>query len=56
LGISEKSIKKLNPEVITFTILSAVRGLEFWQQHKKNIDIEELEKTMVSQLLTGIIK
>ena len=56
IGISEKSIKKLNPQVLAFTILSAVRGLEFWQQHKKNIDISELEKTMVTQLLTGIIK
>ena len=56
IGISEKSIKKLNPQVLAFTILSAVRGLEFWQQHKKNIDIAELEKTMVTQLLNGLIK
>ena len=55
IGISEKSIKKLNPQVLAFTILSADRGMEIWAQHKKNTAIEELEKTMVTQLLTGII-
>jgi hypothetical protein len=36
--------------------LSAVRGLEFWQHHRKNISAEVLEKDMVAHLLNGIVK
>jgi hypothetical protein len=37
-------------------MLSAVRGLEYWQRNKKEISINELEKNMTEQLLNGIIK
>ena len=55
-GIAQKEIKKHNPYVIVLTILSAVRGLEFWQRHKKNISAALLEETMVVHLLNGIVK
>ena len=55
-GINKKELKKNNPYVIVLIILSAVRGLEFWQRHKKNISQQVLEDTMVSHLLNGIIK
>lgn len=55
-GIDNKEIKKINPHVVVLTILSAVRGLEFWQRHKKNIDVKEIEKDMLQHLLNGIIK
>jgi AcrR family transcriptional regulator len=55
-GITKKELRKHNPYVIVLTILSAVRGLEFWQRHKRNIDPQALEDTMVSHLLNGIIK
>ena len=45
-----------NPYVAVLTILSAVRGLEFWQQHKKNISSQVLEDDMVNHLLKGITK
>lgn len=55
-GILTDEFKNRNPYVSVLTILSAVRGLEFWQQHKKNISSRVLEDDMVNHLLNGIIK
>lgn len=55
-GVTGKEFKQTNPYVAVLTILSAVRGLEFWQQHKKNISGQVLEDDMVNHLLNGIIK
>lgn len=55
-GILDNTFKNNNPYVAVLTILSAVRGLEFWQQHKKNISSQGLEDDMVHHLLHGIIK
>jgi hypothetical protein len=40
--------------VAVLTMLSSVRGLEFWQRHKKNISTQVLEDDMVTHLLSGI--
>ncbi len=53
-GISTGELKQSDPYVTVLTILSAVRGLEFWQHHKKNISVQTLEKDMVNHLLNGI--
>lgn len=55
-GIAAKEFTPTNPYVAVLTILSAVRGLEFWQQHKKNISSQVLEDDMVNHLLKGITK
>ena len=55
-GISKGFIKDINPHVVVLIILSAVRGLEFWQRNKKNISESELADQMVSHLLNGITK
>jgi TetR/AcrR family transcriptional regulator, cholesterol catabolism regulator len=55
-GIEKKDIKPINPYVAVLTILSAVRGLEFWQRNKKNIPSRVLEDDMVEHLLNGIVK
>jgi len=55
-GIKSKELKNCNPYVSVLTILSAVRGLEFWQRHKSNVGIRELEDDMVNHLLKGMIK
>ncbi|MEP7255155.1 MAG: TetR/AcrR family transcriptional regulator [Ferruginibacter sp.] len=55
-GIKTKEFKTINPYVSVLTILSAVRGLEFWQRHKQNVSIRVLEDDMVTHLLKGIIK
>jgi AcrR family transcriptional regulator len=55
-GIKTKELKNINPYVTVLIILSAVRGLEFWQRHKKNVNPQVLEDDMVNHLLKGIIK
>jgi AcrR family transcriptional regulator len=54
-GIQKKEIRPVNSYVAVLTILSAVRGLEFWQRNKKNISKQTLEDDMVLLLLKGII-
>ena len=54
-GIKNKEFKTTNPYVAVLTILSAVRGLEFWLQHKKRFSSIVLENDMVEHLLTGMI-
>ena len=55
-GIRLKEFRRSNPYVTVLTLLSAVRGLEFWLRHKKNFSAHELEKDMVNHLLNGMIK
>ena len=55
-GIENKELQPINPYVAVLTILSAVRGLEFWQRNKKNISKQEMENNMVNLLLNGLIK
>jgi TetR/AcrR family transcriptional regulator, cholesterol catabolism regulator len=55
-GIKKKELKTLHPYVTVLTLLSAVRGLEFWQRHKKNISTAVLEDDMVTHLLNGMKK
>jgi TetR/AcrR family transcriptional regulator, cholesterol catabolism regulator len=55
-GIKNKELKNINPHVVVLTILSAVRGLEFWQRHKKNISAATVENDMVAHLLNGLVK
>lgn len=55
-GIAANEFKQTSPYVAVLTILSAVRGLEFWQQHKKNISSQALEDDMINHLLNGITK
>ncbi len=54
-GINKKELKNIHPHVAVLTILSAVRGIEFWQRHKTAISAKELEENMVEHLLNGLI-
>ncbi|MEO7049251.1 MAG: TetR/AcrR family transcriptional regulator [Ferruginibacter sp.] len=55
-GIKNQELKNIHPHVAVLTILSAVRGLEFWQRHKKEISEPALEDNIVEHLLKGLIK
>ena len=55
-GVEKNELKPINSYVTVLTILSAVRGLEFWHGHRKNVTQQELENGMVNHLLNGIIK
>lgn len=54
-GIDKKELKSIDPYVAVLVILSAVRGLEFWHRHKKNVSSTTLENDMVKHLLKGLI-
>lgn len=54
-GIRLGEIRPINSYVAVLTMLSAVRGLEFWHGHQKNVSAEELENEMVQHLLNGLI-
>ena len=53
-GIAAKEIKPILPYVAVLTILSAVRGLEFWHRSQKNYSPGELEENMVTYLIGGL--
>jgi TetR/AcrR family transcriptional regulator, cholesterol catabolism regulator len=54
IGIKKGELRNIHPYVAVLTILSAVRGLEFWHRHKKNVSVKELENDMVNHLLNGL--
>ena len=53
-GVEKKEIKPILPYVAVLTILSAVRGLEFWHRSRKSYTPEELEENMVEYLICGL--
>ncbi len=55
-GIQKKYFKKFDVKIVVFTILSAVRGLEFLHRGKQVFTLEALQENMVQHLLNGIAK
>lgn len=55
-GIKNNELKPILPYVAVLTILSSVRGLEFWQRSRKKITAEEIEENMVTHLISGLKK
>ena len=55
-GIQSKQLKPIIPYVAVLTILSAVRGLEFWHRSRKKLTPEEIEENMVLHLISGLKK
>ncbi len=53
-GVDKNEIKNMSPHVAVLTILSAVRGIEFWHRNKRNVSAADLETNMVEHLLNGI--
>jgi AcrR family transcriptional regulator len=53
-GIREKEMKPVMPYVAMLTILSSVRGLEFWHRSGKKVTPEEIEENMVNHLINGL--
>ncbi len=53
-GIENKEFKPLMPYVVVLNILSAVRGLEFWQRSAKTYSAEDMEENMVAHLIGGL--
>jgi TetR/AcrR family transcriptional regulator, cholesterol catabolism regulator len=55
-GITKGQIRKVQPYSVVLTLLSAVRGIEFWHRTKKNISAAELEESMIIHLVEGLKK
>jgi AcrR family transcriptional regulator len=53
-GIQDKEMKPVVPYVAVLTILSAVRGLEFWHRSQKKYSPQQMEDNMVMHLITGL--
>jgi AcrR family transcriptional regulator len=53
-GVRNKEIKPVLPYVATLTILSSVRGLEFWQRSGKRVTAQVMEDNMVQHLMGGL--
>ncbi len=53
-GIRKKQIRKIQPYAVVLILLSAVRGIEFWHRTKKNISADELEDSMVTNIISGL--
>ena len=55
-GVRTKQMKPVLPYVAMLTILSSVRGLEFWQQSTKKISAQVIEDNLVQHLIGGLKK
>jgi AcrR family transcriptional regulator len=53
-GIRDKEMKPVMPYVAMLTILSSVRGLEFWHRSGKKVTPQEIEDNMVNHLINGL--
>lgn len=53
-GVREKELKPIMPYVAMLTILSSVRGLEFWHRSEKKVTPKEIEDNMVNHLINGL--
>lgn len=55
-AIDAGEIITVHPHAAVLTILSAVRGIEFWQRNPRNISAPQLEEDMVRILMNGLKK
>ena len=55
-GVRTKQMKPVLPYVAMLTILSSVRGLEFWQRSTKKISAQVIEDNLVQHLIGGLKK
>lgn len=55
-GIAQQELQPVNAYTAVLTMLAALRGLEFWQRHKKQVAAATLQADMVALLLNGIVK
>ena len=55
-GIRKGQVRQIEPYAAVLTLMSAVRGIEFWHRTKKNVSAQQLEESMVANLVTGLKK
>ena len=55
-GVRQKEMRPILPYVAMLTILSSVRGLEFWHRSGKKVPVQTIEDNMVQHLIGGLKK
>jgi AcrR family transcriptional regulator len=55
-GIKNREMQAVLPYVAMLTILSSVRGLEFWHRSGKRVTPQTIEDNMVAHLISGLKK
>lgn len=55
-GVRSKQLKPVLPYVAMLTILSSVRGIEFWHRSSKKISAQVIEDNLVQHLIGGLKK
>ncbi len=53
-GMSDGSMAPIHPQVAVLTLLSAIRGLEFWQRNPHGLDAGTMEEEMIKMLLKAL--
>ena len=55
-GVRKGEIRPMETYTAVLTLMSVVRGIEFWHRTKKNISAESLEENMVTHYTEGLRK
>jgi len=55
-GVRKGEIRPIETYTAVLTLMSVVRGIEFWHRTKKNISAESLEENMVTHYTEGLRK
>ena len=55
-GVSASEIKKVNPEIVMFTMLSTLRSLYLWIPKKEDLHANDLANNLSTILIQGINK
>jgi AcrR family transcriptional regulator len=55
-GVRNRELRPVLPYVAMLTILSSVRGLEFWHRSGKKISAQTMEDNLVNHLIGGLKK
>jgi TetR/AcrR family transcriptional regulator, cholesterol catabolism regulator len=53
-GVAQNEFRKIHPHIAVLTILSAVRGIEFWQKNKRGLNAADMENDLVQILINGL--
>jgi AcrR family transcriptional regulator len=53
-GIESGEFRPVDPWVAVITLLSAIRGIEYWHRNAHGLSARRLEHDMITQLLEGI--
>lgn len=54
-GIERGEIKKLDPRIALYTLLSSVRWLQHWYHANNDLDVEDIKSNIMEMFLSGLV-